>query len=104
MQSMGRRYVQYFNRCYKRTGSLWEGRYKCSFVDTEKYLLSCYRYIELNPVRACIVQRPEEYAYSSYHANSLGKPDAMITPHSVFVDFIGAEAEKVSESEGSPQN
>jgi len=106
MQSMGRRYVQYFNQGYDRTGSLWEGRYKCSLVDTEIYLLTCYRYIELNPVRAGIVKRPEDYPYSSYHANSLGKPDAMVTPHSVFTNFLGgSESAKdvltkdVSESE-----
>ena len=58
MQSIGRRYAQYFNQTYLRSGSLWEGRYKSSLVDTDSYLLSCYRYIELNPVRACIVKNP----------------------------------------------
>lgn len=88
MQSIGRRYVQYFNRAYHRSGALWEGRYKASPVDTEHYLLACYRYIELNPVRANMVKQPEDYAYSSYHANALAKPDKLITPHSVFNDFI----------------
>ena len=97
MQSVGRRYAQYFNRSYHRSGALWEGRYKCSLVDTERYLLECYRYIELNPVRAGIVKRPEDYAYSSYHANALGKVDVMLTPHRVFLDFVGF-VEKVSES------
>ncbi len=89
MQSVGRRYAQYFNRSYQRSGSLWEGRYKSSLVDTGSYLLSCYRYIELNPVRAGLVKKPEDYAYSSYHANALGKADSMITPHPLFVEFIG---------------
>ncbi len=95
MQSVGRRYAQYFNRTYRRSGSLWEGRYKCSLVDTDAYLLCCYRYIELNPVRAGIVGKPEDYAYSSYHANAVGKIDSMVTPHEVFLSFVG---EKVSES------
>lgn len=75
MQSVGRRYAQYFNRTYHRSGSLWEGRYKSALVDTERYLLACYRYIELNPVRAGIVRKPEDYPYSSYQANGLGKAD-----------------------------
>lgn len=88
MQSVGRRYVQYYNRCYHRSGALWEGRYKTSLVDTERYLLSCYQYIELNPVRAAIVKNPEDYPYSSYHANALGRVDSMVTPHEVFLAFI----------------
>lgn len=98
MQSLGRRYVQYFNRCYHRSGALWEGRYKASLVDTDAYLLSCYRYIELNPVRAGMVKKPEDYAYSSYHANALGKVDSMVKPHPLFLEFIGGDVEKVSES------
>lgn len=88
MQSIGRRYAQYFNRCYHRSGSLWEGRYKSSLVDTDDYLLMCYRYIELNPVRAGLVSAPEDYTYSSYHANALGKEDKLVTLHPVFRDFI----------------
>lgn len=88
MQSIGRRYAQYFNRCYQRSGSLWEGRYKSALVDGDDYLLSCYRYIELNPVRAGIIRHPADYAYSSYHANALGKPDSLVTEHPVFKTFI----------------
>ena len=100
MQSVGRRYAHYFNRRYHRTGSLWEGRYKSSLVDTDYYLLSCYRYIELNPVRAGMVIQPEDYAYSSYHANALGKVDSMVTPHELFLDYISVDASvKLSESE-----
>lgn len=89
MQSVGRRYAHYFNRTYHRSGALWEGRYKSALVDTERYLLSCYRYIELNPVRAGVVRRPEDYPYSSYHANALGKSDRLVTPHGVYLDLVG---------------
>jgi putative transposase len=92
MQSLGRRYAQYFNRTYHRSGSLWEGRYKSSLVNTDHYLLACYRYIELNPVRAGIARRPEDYPYSSFHANALGKPDSVITPHSVYLELQGSES------------
>lgn len=85
MQSLGRRYVQYINRFYRRTDSLWEGRYKSSLVQAETYLLSCYRYIELNPVRAGMVGDPGQYRWSSYRANGLGQPDARITPHSLYL-------------------
>jgi len=85
MQSLGRRYAQYFNRTYHRSGALWEGRYKASMVDTDGYLLACYRYIELNPLRAGIARRPEDYPYSSYHANALGKVDSLVSPHCVYL-------------------
>lgn len=61
MQSLGRRYVQYINYEYRRTGTLWESRHKASLVDAENYLLTCYRYIELNPVRANMVNHPGDY-------------------------------------------
>lgn len=93
MQSVGRRYAQYFNRRYHRSGSLWDGRYKASLVDTEHYLLACYRYIELNPVRAGIVKRPEDYAYSSYHANALGHVDKLLSPHAVYQNLVGRQME-----------
>ena len=73
MQSVGRRYVQYFNTTYQRTGTLWEGRYKATLIDSENYLFTCSRYIELNPVRANMVNHPSEYMWSSYRANALGK-------------------------------
>jgi len=81
MQSLGRRYVHTINHNYARTGTLWEGRYKASLVQTEHYLLTCYRYIELNPVRAHMVNAPSEYRWSSYHANAYAKDDKVITPH-----------------------
>lgn len=88
MQSLGRRYAQYHNRKYQRTGSLWDGRYKSGIVDSDNYLLSCYRYVEFNPVRAGMVNKPEDYSYSSFHANALGKADAMVTPHEFFLSFL----------------
>lgn len=85
MQSVGRRYVQYFNTSYQRTGTLWEGRYKATLIDSENYLFICSRYIELNPVRANMVSHPEEYRWSSYHSNALGKYDSLVQPHSEYL-------------------
>ena len=84
LQSVGRRYVQYFNTTYQRTGTLWEGRYKATVIDSESYLLTCYRYIELNPVRANMVAHPGEYRWSSYAANALGKSDPLVKPHVLY--------------------
>jgi len=70
MQWLGGHYARYFNRCYRRRGSLWEGRYKTSLIDSDAYLLKCYRYIELNPVRAGMVEHPRQYPWSSYRANA----------------------------------
>ena len=92
MQSLGRRYVQYINHQYRRSGTLWEGRHKSSLVQAEQYLLACYRYIELNPVRACMVDHPGEYRWSSYHANALGAADKRITPHDLY-EALGQTAE-----------
>ena len=75
------RYAQYMNRKYARTGTLWEGRHKSSAIDSESYLLKCYRYIELNPVAAQIVDRPEDYAWTSHHSNAWGEQDPLVSPH-----------------------
>lgn len=88
MQMLGRRYVSYINGTYRRSGTLWEGRYKACLVDTENYLLTCYRYIELNPVRAAMVDDPSHYLWSSYHANALGHPNALIQTHPQY-DALG---------------
>ena len=69
MQAIGRRYVAGFNARYRRTGTLWEGRFKAGLVAGEWYVLTCYRYIELNPVRAGMVVTPEDHAWSSFGAN-----------------------------------
>ena len=80
MQMLGRYYVHYFNNRYKRTGTLWEGRYKATLIDSEQYLLTCMRYIELNPVRAQnMAEHPADYPWSSYHCNALGKHNPVIT-------------------------
>jgi putative transposase len=81
MQCVGSRYVHYFNRRYERTGALWEGRYRATPVDTDRYLFACYRYIERNPVRAGMVEDPQDYLWSSYRANALGARDALVSVH-----------------------
>jgi putative transposase len=85
MQSIGRRYVQYVNRTYRRSGTLWEGRFKASLMNAEEYLLLCYRYIELNPVRAGMVQDPGEYIWSSYRWHGLGEANALIKDHALYM-------------------
>jgi putative transposase len=87
MQAIGRQYVQSLNRKRGRTGTLWEGRYKACPVQTDYYLLACYRYIELNPVRAGLVLSPADYAYSSFRRNALGRNDPVITSHSVYSEL-----------------
>ena len=81
MQIQGRYYVQYYNYCYRRTGTLWEGRYKATLIDSEAYLLTCMRYIELNPVRAGMAVDPSDYPWSSYHHNALGQANDLVVPH-----------------------
>ena len=85
MQSLGRCYVQYINKTYGRTGTLWEGRHKGSLVDDDNYLLACHRYIELNPVRAGMVNRPEEYCWSSFRSNAYGDINKWLTPHDLYL-------------------
>lgn len=85
MQTVGSRYAQYLNKSYKRTGTVWEGRHKASPVHAQAYLLKCYRYIELNPVNAGMVNRPEEYRWSSYHANAWGDAMEWMTPHAEYL-------------------
>jgi putative transposase len=96
MQSVGRRYVQHFNYAHQRTGTLWEGRYRATLVHAERYLLTCMRYIELNPVRAAMVQHPADYLWSSYRANAQGQPDALVTPHEVYRRLARSSEERLS--------
>jgi len=79
VQSIGRNYVQYFNELYDGVGTLWEGRYRATVIDGKHYLLTCSRYIELNPVRNQLVDRPQDYHWSSYAHNALAQTDEMIT-------------------------
>jgi putative transposase len=85
MQALGRRYVRYVNTLHDRTGTLWEGRFMSCLVGDERYLLQCYRYIELNPLRAAMVADPADYRWSSHRRNALGRPDALVTPHPAYL-------------------
>jgi len=85
MRNLGQRYVQYINRRYGRTGTLWEGRYRSCLAQSARYVLACYRYIELNPVRAGIVADPADYPWSSYHSNAEEHSNPWLTPHPEFV-------------------
>lgn len=84
MRAVGSRYAQYINRRYERTGTLWEGRHRSSLVQTERYFLTCMRYIEMNPVRAGMVNRPDEYQWSSYGTNAWGDKSWLI-PHAEYL-------------------
>ena len=84
-QECGRQYVTYINHAYRRRGTLWEGRHKGIIVESAAYLLTCMRYIELNPVRAGLVTRPEHYRWSSYAANALGEDNCIVSPHDEYV-------------------
>ena len=83
MQAVGRRYVRYFNDRYHRTGTLWDGRYKSTLVQSESYLLICMAYVDLNPVRAGMVAQPADYAWSSHGHYTGQRTDKLITPHSL---------------------
>ena len=87
MQAIGRRYVACFNARYRRTGTLWEGRFKAALVGSARYALACYRYIELNPVRARMVARPGDYPWSSHGHNALGHHQTLITPHAAWKEL-----------------
>ena len=92
-RTLGSRFAQYMNKKYKRTGSLWEGRHKASAVDSENYLLKCYRYIELNPVVANMVKLPEEYLWSSYGINAWNDDSNIVEPHQEYLK-LSASAEQ----------
>jgi putative transposase len=92
MKSLGQRYVQYINRTYRRSGTLWEGRYRSCPVQEETYFMACQRYIELNPVRAGMVAQPGQYAWSSYRANADGQENPLVTPHRLYL-AIAKDAE-----------
>jgi putative transposase len=94
MQDLGRSYVRVINTVHGRTGTLWEGRYKSSLVDTETYFLACHRYIEQNPVRAGITAQPDEYVWSSHAHYASGKPNSLITEHPVYFGLGTHKAER----------
>ena len=81
MKHLGQRFVQYVNRKHLRSGPLWGGRFRSCVVDSDEYLMCCYRYIELNPVRAGMVRAPAEFEWSSYRTNAQGEPSLFLAPH-----------------------
>jgi putative transposase len=95
MKHIGQLHTQYINRTYGRSGSLWEGRFRSCLVQAEDYLLACYRYIELNPVRAGLCTRPGTYEWSSYRANADGVPSALVTPHAEYLRLGNDDQERM---------
>jgi putative transposase len=89
MRNLGQRYVQYFNKRHARTGTLWEGRFRSCVTESARYVLACYRYIEMNPVRAGMVRTPVEYPWSSHRANIGLKRDALVHPHVEYLALGG---------------
>ena len=89
MRRLGQRYVQYINRTYRRSGTLWEGRFKSCITREEDYVLGCYRYIELNPVRAGMVSHPAEYRWSSYRINAQGESSDLVMPQIIYQQIAG---------------
>ena len=94
MKRLGQRYVQYINRRYKRSGTLWEGRFRSSIIEQDTYLFACHRYIEMNPVRAGIVNHPGEYKWSSYRVNGQGEHSGWIAHHSLYHNLGSDETER----------
>jgi len=94
IMSLGRRYVQYINRTCRRTGTLWDSRYKSSLVQAEGYFLSCLRYIELNPVRAAMVADPAVHRWSSYRYHAFGAPAPRLTAHPVHLALAANDPER----------
>lgn len=94
MKNLGQRYVQYINRTYRRSGTLWEGRFKSCLAQEEAYVLTCYRYIELNPVRANIVNHPRDYPWSSFKTNADGQPSPLVTPHANYLNLGPTERKR----------
>lgn len=85
MQALGREYVRYFNERHGRTGTLWEGRFRSSLIDSERYFLACSRYIETNPIRANMVNEPGAHRWSSFRSNADGWPDTLVRRHQVYL-------------------
>ena len=94
LQDIGRKYVRTINTLHGRTGTLWEGRFKSSLIDTDSYLLTCHHYIELNPVRAGLVSHPSQYRWSSYSHYALGQLDRLLSPHPIYNGLGSTDAER----------
>lgn len=95
MKHLNQRYVQYVNRKHGRCGTLWQGRFKGCLIDSEAYLMECYRYVDLNPVRAGLVTSPELYPWSSYRTNALGKPSTIVVPHERYLALARADEDRL---------
>lgn len=91
MKHIGQCFTQYINRTYQRSGTLWEGRFKSCLAQNERYALHCSRYIELNPVRACMTNHPRDYRWSSYRHNAMGREIRLVTPHKSYLS-LGSNA------------
>lgn len=96
MKHLGQRYVQYINKSYKRSGTLWEGRFKSCLAQEDQYVLVCYRYIELNPVRSGMTSLPGDYPWSSYSHNGQGKTNTLITPHPLYLQLSGNKENRLT--------
>jgi putative transposase len=94
MKSIGELYARYFNKSHKRSGYLWEGRYKSCLVQAEDYVLACYRYVDLNPVRGGLVRRADEYPWSSYRFNAIGDASGLLSPHGEYLRLGNTPAER----------
>src|SRR5690606_21228096 len=94
MRAVGQAHVQAFNYRHGRSGTLWQGRFKSCLVDTDRYLLTVIRYIELNPVRAAMVARPEDYRWSSVHTHLDRACDPLITLHPLYLSLGHDSAER----------
>jgi putative transposase len=99
MQDVGRAYVSNLNKLHRRTGALYEGRFKSSLVETTRYFIACMRYIEMNPVRARIAAYPAAFEWSSHGQNITGDPNGLITPHAEYLN-LGRTAEERSKAYG----
>ena len=94
MQFLGRLYVRRFNYTYTRTGTLFEGRFKTCIVQEDRYLLTCLRYIELNPVRAGMVRDPGDYRWSSFRSHAFGVRASLWSPHDLYLDLGSNEKQR----------
>ena len=94
MQFLGRLYVRHFNYTYTRSGTLFEGRFKTCIVQEDRYLLTCLRYIELNPVRAGMVRDPGDYRWSSFRAHAFGVRASLWSPHDLYLDLGSNEKQR----------
>ena len=102
MRDLAGAYGSYFNRRYKRTGALWEGRFRACLVDSASYVLGCYRYIEMNPVRAGLVTSPGACAWSSHRTNVRRSHDSLLSPHAEYAALTGAAYAKLFEVDDDP--